>query len=180
MKKSTYVQCFYCEGMFNRPQGRAAHIRKAHPGAPYQPTPEQIAQYKAKHSTTAAAPPADAPAPPPMPQDAIPLTPRDHLVAAIGDLKGQLESTRRQIPALEDQLQDLHTSQSRMEQDLQALDTALAAIDGTSQTQLELEPETPAQPSAGSESSAPQEPTVVRPSARHARPQRLAAGAARD
>ncbi len=135
MKKTNYVQCFYCEEVLKRPQGRAAHIRKAHPGEPYRPTPEQIAQYKAK--TQPSAPPAEQPAIPAVLP--VALTPRDHLVAAISDVKDQLESTRRQIPALETQLQDLRTSQVHMEQDLRALDTALASIDGTTQQQLPLE-----------------------------------------
>jgi hypothetical protein len=136
MKKPNYVQCFYCEDVLKRPQGRAAHIRKAHPGAPYQPTPEQIAEYKAKTQPSVRQPvgvqaqPASAPAP---------LTPREHLVAAISEVKEQLESTRRQIPALETQLQDLRSAQVHMEQDLRTLDTALVAIDGTSQAQLPLE-----------------------------------------
>jgi len=162
-RKSNYVQCFYCEDMLNRPQGRAAHIRKAHPGAPYQPTPEQIAKYRASLTGKPAA--TFQTAPPSAPAH---LSPREHLVAAISEIRDRLDLTHRQIPALETQLQDLRTSQGRMEQDLSALDTALAAIDGASQTQLQLEPE--AQPLVvQSESPAPAEPPAVQPSLRHAR-----------
>ena len=166
MKKPNYVQCFYCEDVLKRPQGRAAHIRKAHPGAPYRPTPEQIAQYKAK--TQPAAQPTVAPPPPSMAP--APLTPREHLVAAISEVKEELESTRRQIPALETRLDGLRASQVRMEQDLHALDTALVAIDGTSQQQLPLE--AAAAPPAQTEQQPPAEdPRVVRaPTRRHIMP----------
>ena len=133
MKNTTYVQCFYCEDVLKRPQGRAAHIRKAHPGAPYQPTPEQIAKYKATLSPGAGAPlPVTAP-----PPQAGPLTPREHLVAAMSEIKHQLEATRRQIPDLETQLQGLRNSQSCTEQELKALETALTTIDGSGRQRAE-------------------------------------------
>jgi hypothetical protein len=174
-KPNPYVQCFYCEEMLKRPQGRAAHIRKAHAGAPYRPSPEQIAEYKAKHQP-AAHPPTEVsqPAAPP----AVPLTPRGHLVAAISEIKEQLEATRRQIPALETQLDGLRAAQVRMEQDLGALDTALASIGGTDQSQLQLDAVPPAEPTARPEPQS--EARVSTPPRRHSPPRSgrgLAAGA---
>lgn len=168
-KPNPYVQCFYCEEMLKRPQGRAAHIRKAHPGAPYRPTPEQIAEYKASQQP-AVPPPVEMPAV----QPAAPLTPREHLVAAITEVKGQLGWTRQQVPALETQLEGLRAAQVRMEQDLNALDVALASIDGTNEQQLQGEPE--AQPLVvQSASPVPLEPSAMQPSPRRTRHQRLVA-----
>ena len=162
-RKSNYVQCFYCEDMLNRPQGRAAHIRKAHPGAPYQPTPEQIAKYKGQASQPAA-PPVEVSVPAPAS-----MSPRGHLVAAISELKEHLATTRQQIPLLEGQLQTLRTSQDRLQQDLAALEGALSTIDGTNQTELPVAvPPIDAVPAAASES-------VPRPPAHR----RSVAGAAR-
>ncbi len=145
-KPNPYVQCFYCEEMLKCPQGRAAHIRKAHRGAPYRPTPEQIAEYNAKHQP--AAQPSTETSTPVAPA-VLTLTPREHLVAAISEVKEQLESTRRQIPALETQLQSLRGAQARMEQDLGALDTALAAIDAAPEPQTLALPAKPDQPNSG-------------------------------
>jgi hypothetical protein len=162
-RKSNYVQCFYCEDMLNRPQGRAAHIRKAHPGAPYQPTPEQIAKYK-RQSSKPAAPPVEVSASAPAS-----MSPRDHLVAAISELKEHLAATRQQIPLLEGQLQTLRTSQDRLQQDLTALEGALSAIDGTKQIESPVAvPPVDAVPGAASEA-------VPRPAVHR----RSAAGAAR-
>lgn len=185
-RKSNYVQCFYCEDMLNRPQGRAAHIRKAHPGAPYQPTPEQIAKWKESHAGAGALP--KVVAEPVRRADALatqpavpPLTPREHLIAAISEVKEQLDATRRQIPELESQLQQLQTSQERLVQNLKTLETALSAIvDGTSEQQLPLEAEAPAPLStlAEPESPAPTPPAVEQIVRRHAVPRRAAVGAA--
>jgi outer membrane murein-binding lipoprotein Lpp len=171
MKKPNYVQCFYCEDVLKRPQGRAAHIRKAHPGAPYQPTPEQIAQYKAK-TQPAAQPTVETPPPPSMPP--APLTPREHLVAAISEVNEQLESTRRQIPVLETQLQQLNASQEQLVQNMKTLETALSAIvDGTGQQQLPLEAAAAPPPARIEQPASAEEPHVMRPpTRRHVPPPR--------
>jgi outer membrane murein-binding lipoprotein Lpp len=164
MKKPNYVQCFYCEDVLKRPQGRAAHIRKAHPGAPYQPTPEQIAQYKAK-TQPAAQPTVETPPPPSMPP--APLTPREHLVAAISEVNEQLESTRRQIPVLETQLQQLNASQEQLVQNMKTLETALSAIvDGSGQQQLPLEAAAAPPPARIEQHASAEEPHVMPPPTR--------------
>jgi TolA-binding protein len=166
MKKPNYVQCFYCEDVLKRPQGRAAHIRKAHPGAPYRPTPEQIAEHKAKTSVQQPVgvqpQPASAPAP---------LTPREHLVAAISEVKEQLESTRRQIPVLETQLQQLSASQEQLVQNMKTLETALSAIvDGSGQQQLPLEAAAAPPPARIEQHASAEEPHVMPPPTRRHMP----------
>ena len=166
------LSCFYCPELCHGPQGRAAHIRGAHPGLPYHPTEAQIAKYSMMPDPE----PVVAAVPPPMPEEAVPqlsivaLTPRQHLVAAISELKQQLERTNTEIPALEKQLQDLRASQVRVGQDLQAFETALGTIDGTNQSKLELITE-PAPPTSES-IQAPPAPTPARnprpATARHA------------
>ena len=132
----TTVTCYYCPATFERPQGRASHIRKSHPGMPYRPTPEQIAKYAAPPEEAIALPVAVLELPPPA--DIAAMSPRQHLVAAISELKHQLQTACRQIPDLETQLQGLRGSQSRIEQELKALETALTTIDGSGQERAEI------------------------------------------
>jgi len=126
------VACYYCPATFQRPQGRASHIRKSHRGMPYRPTPEQMAKYSdpPEPQPEATAPPIETTELPP-PTDAGPMSPRQHLVAAISEVKQQLETVRRQIPELETHLESLRDSQSHIEKDLAALETALMSIDNS-------------------------------------------------
>ena len=77
------------------------------------------------------------PAPPTQaaPEAAAPLdtmSPREHLVAGIASIKRHQEDADRQLPELEKQLESLRALRTKMDSELKALETALAAIDEVS------------------------------------------------
>jgi len=120
------VPCFYCDERFRRSQERATHIRHYHPGKPYRPDLE-----KAHEEQPAVDPAPAAASPEPCASETDPLTPKQHLVAAITAIKRRQQTIDEQAPELEKQLETLRAAKRQMDGDLQALETALAAIDGT-------------------------------------------------
>lgn len=137
------VPCFYCDERFRRSQERATHIRHYHPGKPYRPDLEQAHEEPAAN----VAPCAAAPVAPPEAgsPETDPLTPKQHLVAAITAIKRRQQMIDEQAPELEKQLEALRATQKQMDGDLQALETALAAIGGTVLEQVQKGTGTPAQ-----------------------------------
>ena len=65
------------------------------------------------------------------------MTPKQHLVAAITAIKRRQHMIDEPAPELERQLEALRAAQKQMDSDLQALETALAAIDGSSPQQIQ-------------------------------------------
>ncbi len=130
------VACFYCDERFRRTQERATHIRHHHPGKAYRPDLEE-AREEQPAVTKVLCDPAPAVAPDAGTPATDPLTPKQHLVAAIASLKRRQEAIAEQIPELEKQLESLRAIQKQMDCELQALETALATIDGTSPEQIQ-------------------------------------------
>ena len=59
------------------------------------------------------------------------MTPRQHIVAAIATLKSQQSTIQEELPALIKQVETMRSAQGQMDRDILALETALAAIDGS-------------------------------------------------
>ncbi len=134
------VTCFYCPETFRRAQGRAAHIRYQHPGKPYRPDLKKARELKSEVADHAPTKPA-LPAPPQLeiaqPTDA--MSPKQHLAAAIATIKRRQEATDRELPEVERHVDSLRAVQKQMAGDLQALETALATIDGSSVEQIRMQ-----------------------------------------
>jgi hypothetical protein len=132
------VACFYCDQRFNRTQERATHIRHHHPGKPYRPDLEtQVEEPVAAAPPTPPAEPAKGTvcdlvlaAPKPGEWRDEDMTPKQHLVAAIASIKRRQETIAKEAPELEKQLGALRAAQKQMDTERQALEQALATIDG--------------------------------------------------
>jgi len=124
LQRNSQLKCFYCPYILTSPQGRAAHIRLAHKGLPYQPSAEQIAKYS--KSAVPHLPPIITPA---VPARTAPLTPREHLERGIADLQSELENILKHIPELETRLHQLRRNEAAIRFDLQVLENAQSTIE---------------------------------------------------
>jgi septal ring factor EnvC (AmiA/AmiB activator) len=118
VKQPPRNQCPYCQNSYDS-RGIAAHIRKVHPGMPYQPTQEEISAYaKATENPNGAAAPALIPNPPAT----------SHIAIAIKELIAELDIVQKQITELESQLPLLQQSRDKIRFDLEILEKANSAI----------------------------------------------------
>lgn len=130
------VACFYCDERFRRTQERATHIRHHHPGKAYRPDLEE-AREQQPAVTRVLCDPAPTVAPDAGTPATDALTSKQHLVAAITAIKHRQQTIDKQVPELEKQLESLRAIQKQIDTERQALETALATIDGASPEQVQ-------------------------------------------
>ena len=139
------VACFYCDERFRRTQERATHIRRHHPGKAYRP---DLEKERREADVAPLLPPAapgkgivrDIVLAQPKPGEwrlDDEMTSRQHLVAAIASIKRRQEAIAKQMPELEIQLESLRAAQKQTDTERQALETALATIEGEAVEQIQ-------------------------------------------